>query len=152
MAGYAALGWTAVESIADVADWARTANGPLHAQGTTPRWDLIVANLFMHHFEGAQLARLLAAIAQRCDNFFACEPRRAWLALAGSHLVGAIGANAVTREDAVLSVHAGFRGAELSALWPGRAADWRLREYPAGLFSHCFVAERVRAARTPTAP
>ena len=152
MAGYAALGWTAVESVADVADWARAANGALHAQVETPHWDLIVANLFMHHFEGAQLARLLAAIAQRCDHFFACEPRRAWLALAGSHLVAAIGANAVTREDAVLSVHAGFRGAELSALWPGRTADWHLREYPAGLFSHCFLAERVRAPRTAAAP
>ena len=152
MAGYAALGWAAVELVEDVADWARAANDPPHAEAGSPRWHLIVANLFMHHFEGAQLAHLLGAIAQRCDHFFACEPRRAWLALAGSHLVGAIGANAVTREDAVLSVHAGFRGAELSALWPGRAADWRWREYPAGLFSHCFLAQRVRAPRTAPAP
>ncbi len=142
IAGYAALGWNAVQVSADVADWAADANGP---QAAAPHWDLIVANLFMHHFEGAPLASLLGAIARRCDRFFACEPQRAWLALAGSHLVGVIGANAVTRQDAVLSVHAGFRDTELSALWPGQAADWAVREYSAGLFSHCFYAERKAA-------
>ena len=152
IAGYAELGWAAVEAVTDVADWARAVNEPLQPPGATPHWDVIVANLFMHHFEGAQLARLLTAIAQRCEHFFACEPQRAWLALAGSHLVGAIGANPVTRQDAVLSVHAGFRADELTALWPGRAADWTLREYSAGLFSHCFRAERVRAPRTAPAP
>jgi hypothetical protein len=110
------------------------------------RWDLIVTTLFLHHFEGAALERVLAAIEHRTERFFACEPRRAPLALVGSHLVGALGANAVTREDAVLSVHAGFRDDELSRTWPGDAADWQLHEYPAGLFSHCLRAER-RSAR-----
>ena len=149
IAGYAAVGWNAVQVSADVADWAGAANSP---QAAMPHWDLIVANLFMHHFEGARLASLLGAIAQRCDRFFACEPRRAWLALAGSHLVGAIGANAVTRQDAVLSVHAGFRDTELGALWPGHAADWAVREYSAGLFSHCFYAERKAAPRAVLRP
>ena len=148
-AGYAALGWNAVQLSADVIDWAGGVNDP---PADAPHWDLIVANLFMHHFEGARLARLLGAIARRCDCFFACEPRRAWLALAGSHLVGAIGANAVTRQDAVLSVHAGFRDRELSALWPGLAADWAMREYSAGLFSHCFRAERRAASRVAPSP
>ncbi len=143
IAGYAALGWNAVQLSADVADWAGTANSSLT---DAPHWDLIIANLFMHHFEGASMASLLAAIAQRCDRFFACEPRRAWLALASSRLVGAIGANSVTRQDAVLSVHAGFRDHELSALWPGRAADWAVEEYSAGLFSHCFRARRRAAS------
>ena len=149
IAGYAELGWTAVEAIVDVTDWADGDGDPLLAGGATARWDVIVANLFLHHFEGAQLAALLAAIAARCDRFFACEPHRAWLALAGSHLVGAIGANAVTRQDAVLSVHAGFRSNELTALWPGRTAEWTLQEYPAGLFSHCFRAERNHTPGTP---
>ena len=149
IARYAELDWTAVEAIVDVNDWADGDGDPLLAGGATARWDVIVANLFLHHFEGAQLAALLAAIAARCDRFFACEPHRAWLALAGSHLVGAIGANAVTRQDAVLSVHAGFRSNELTALWPGRTAEWKLQEYPAGLFSHCFRAERNHTPGTP---
>lgn len=142
---YAELGWTAVAQVGDVLDWAGAASDPLLLGGTTGRWDLIVANLFLHHFEGAQFGALLSAIAARTDRFFACEPRRGWLALAGSHLIGAIGVNAVTREDAVLSVHAGFRGSELTALWPADAVQWQLQEHAAGLFSHCFHAERLGA-------
>ena len=81
--------------------------------------------------------------AARTDRFFACEPRRSGLALAGSHLVGFIGANAVTREDAVLSVHAGFRDHEIAAQWPQAGGPWRWQERAAGLFSHCFSARRA---------
>jgi hypothetical protein len=139
---YALLGWQARVETADVLDWAaqRASGG---------RWDLIVANLFIHHFEGAALAALLGAIAARTDRFLACEPRRARLALGASHLVGALGVNAVTREDAVLSVHAGFRDRELSALWPGARDEWMLEEFPAALFSHCLRATR-RAASLAT--
>ena len=121
---------------------ARPRPEPRATAQSPPRWDLIVANLFLHHFEGAPLAGLLAAAAARGDRFLACEPRRSRLALAASRLVGAIGANAVTREDAVLSVHAGFCGNEIAALWPSEAG-WRIDERPAGWFSHCFVAERT---------
>ena len=138
---YAALGWNATPRIVDVLEWAEpAANDP--ADDPAARWDLVVSTLFLHHFEGAAFERVLGAIECRADRFFACEPRRAPLALVGSHLVGVLGANAVTREDAVLSVHAGFRDAELSTAWPGNAADWRLQEHPAGLFSHCLRAER----------
>jgi hypothetical protein len=141
--GYAALGWTAVPAVADVFAWAVAPTDWRLLGDPASHWDVIVANLFMHHFEALQIVTLLGAIAARTDHFFACEPRRHWLALAGSHLVGALGANAVTREDAVLSVHAGFRAEELSALWPVRRAQWHLHEYSAGLFSHCFRAEQV---------
>ncbi len=139
---YAALGWRAHACVADALDWATApADGE---DDDTARWDLVVANLFLHHFEAAPLCALLGAVAARSDRFFACEPRRARLALVGSHLIGALGANAVTREDAVLSVHAGFAGHELSALWPcGPQDGWQLSEYPAGLFSHCFSARRT---------
>ena len=157
LAGYAALGWAATEAVVDVTDWAAGPAGattvPPLAGGPAARWDVIVANLFLHHFEGAPLATLLGAIAARCDHFFACEPHRAWLALAGSHLVGAIGANSVTRQDAVLSVHAGFRDSELSSLWPAlwtaHTAEWALHEYRAGLFSHCFRADRTESQTRP---
>jgi hypothetical protein len=54
-----------------------------------------------------------------------------------------LGANAVTRADAVLSVQAGFRENELSALWP-KTAGWSLQEEASGAFSHCFRATRGR--------
>ncbi|MDB5764612.1 MAG: hypothetical protein JWQ21_3607 [Herminiimonas sp.] len=128
------LGWKVDILSVDVLAWL--------LQPIRERYDLALANLFVHHFDERQLPLLLAAIAERADAFFACEPRRTWLPLAGSHLTGLIGANAVTREDAVLSVHAGFAGTELSALWPVGNHGWHLREYSAGLFSHCFLALR----------
>ncbi len=145
LAAYAELGWVAQVQVADVLDWATLP--PAHALPVPrhPLWDLITTTLFLHHFEGDALAAVLGAVALRADRFFACEPHRAWPALAGSHLVGALGANAVTRQDAVLSVKAGFRGRELSALWPAPAAAWRSDEYSAGLFSHCFSARRADA-------
>jgi hypothetical protein len=103
------------------------------------RPDVVFANLFIHHFSAEPLARLLAGIEQRCRVFFCCEPRRSTLPLAGSHLIGLLGAGPVTRRDAVSSVHAGFRGHELSDLWPNKS-DWVLQERSAGLFSHGFLA------------
>ncbi len=141
LAAYAALGWTARVQVADVLDWA----GPTAAAAAgpaAPRWDLITTSLFLHHFQDGELGILLAAVAARSDAFFACEPRRSRLALLGSHLVGALGANAVTREDAVLSVHAGFQAQELTARWPRAASDWTTREGAAGLFGHVFSAGR----------
>lgn len=139
--GYAELGWSTEVVVTDVLAWAAP-----HA-AVVPRWDLITTTLFLHHFEGDRLERLLAAVASRADRFFACEPQRAWLALAGSHLVGALGANAVTRQDAVTSVHAGFRDREISARWPSAGTHWQAQEFAAGLFSHCFSAWRTAAPR-----
>lgn len=140
VAAYAELGWQVQVQVMDVLQWMQS----ISPTPTDPQtWDLIVCSLFLHHFEGPQLDALLQAIAACCMRFFAVEPRRARLALVGSHLVGLIGANAVTREDAVLSVRAGFRGQEVSQRWPGRKGHWLCREYTAGLFSHCFSAQRT---------
>lgn len=149
---FARLGWTVRQQHADVFDWAAPWHALSHATDAAAAerapapWDLIVTSLFLHHFADAALAGLLRAIAAATPAFVALEPRRAPLAWAGSRLVGLIGANAVTREDSVLSVRAGFRGQELSALWPP-ACGWQLREHPAHLFSHCLVAVRAPAAQ-----
>ena len=143
LAAYAALGWTVQVQRDDVLAWAARPDEALLGAGLQ-RWDLISTALFLHHFEGDPLDRLLAAVASRTDRFFAYEPRRSFMSLSGSHLVSLLGANAVTREDAVLSVHAGFRGEEISAIWPRRAtSSWNTREFAAGLFSHCFSACRA---------
>ena len=128
------LGWNVRSVERDVFEWL--------ADPATPSCDAIVANLFLHHFESAALARMLARIAERTGFFVACEPRRSRTALVASRLLGLIGCNDVTRHDAVASVVAGFRGNELSALWPAPAA-WTLEEVPRGLFSHLFVARRA---------
>lgn len=144
---YGRLGWVVTSSVGDALDWARAVLEPRASAVASPRWDLIVANLFLHHFEGRHLTLLLRAIAASTRMFVACEPRRCWRAVTGSRLVGAIGVNAVTRSDAVLSVHAGFRGRELTALWPEEThVRWRLGERAAGAFTHVFRATCVEAS------
>lgn len=130
---FARLGWTVQTLHADVTDWA--------AQPMAERWDIGIANLFIHHFDAPQIRSLFGALAQRTDLFVACEPRRARLPLLASRLVALVGANDVTREDAVLSVRAGFFAKELSACWPA-SPEWQLDEAPARLFSHRFIAAR----------
>lgn len=104
--------------------------------------DIISANLFLHHFDGLMLSRLMAQAAQRAPLFVACETLRAPLGIVCGSLTWLIGCNDVTRHDAVASVRAGFRDAELSALWPD-CGCWRLHEWRAGLFTHCFAAVRT---------
>lgn len=131
---FGSMGWRAQAVAADVFAWL--------AQPAAPIVDVIVANLFLHHFDAARLAVLLALVAQRTHVLIACEPRRSGRALLGSHLLGVAGCNDVSRHDAVVSVRAGFRNQELSGLWPAAGA-WTLRERAHGLFSHCFVAARA---------
>ena len=138
---YSQFGWIVAVQKTDVLEWANNA---------TEQYDLIIANLFLHHFSSDQLLILFQRIKLQTNCFFACEPRRHWLALAGSHLVGLIGANQVTKMDAVISVHAGFRDQELSTLWSTEkhsisqrfGESWNINEYAAGLFSHCFFSAK----------
>ena len=132
-----ALGWSVEVLEADVLE---ALAGPL-----IERESVVFANLFVHHFEGHRLSKLLEGLAARVRAFVCCEPRRARVPLVGSHLLGLIGCNSVTRHDAVVSVHAGVRDRELSTAWlatsAGAAGSWRLTENAAGLFSQLFVAE-----------
>jgi hypothetical protein len=133
VAAIEALGWRAEPVAADVLDY---------LEGNREPFDVVSANLFLHHFGEKRLETLLDLIAARSRGFAACEPRRAALALAASRLVGVIGCNDVTRHDAFASVKAGFAGTELSNTWPTRAG-WTLREWRSGPFSHSFTARQV---------
>lgn len=129
---FTALSWS-IESVAtDVFTW---------LEQSAPAADVMLANLFLHHFPDEGLRALLGLAAARTNVFIACEPRRSPLALAAARLLGFIGCNAITRHDALVSVRAGFAGRELSALWPVET-QWVSSERPAGLFSHGFVAKR----------
>lgn len=134
LAGFEKIGWQPRVATMDAHNWLEQAP---HAH-----YDLLYSNLFIHHFTDQQLTGLMKAIAQRTGAFFACEPKRTRLALIASHLIFLTGASEVTREDAVTSVHAGFSDQELSALWSSVNPGWQLREYGAGLFSHCLLALR----------
>ncbi|HUZ07649.1 MAG TPA: methyltransferase domain-containing protein [Candidatus Paceibacterota bacterium] len=132
LVAFAALGWRAEAVVADVFHWPQT----------TSANEVVIANLFLHHFETASLAKLLHLISQRADLFIALEPRRSSWSVFCSRLLWIIGCNDVTRHDAAISVRAGFSGQELSLLWPDKQ-NWRLTEHPAGAFSHLFIAQKI---------
>jgi hypothetical protein len=126
---FARLGWRCENLTGDVLE-------------TLPliRPDIVAANLFLHHLDDVTLARLLVLVAQQAEGFVGCEPRRSTFGLLGARMVFALGANDVTRHDAVASVRAGFRGCEISDLWPAGAPDWRLDEHAVLPFTHLFRA------------
>ena len=131
LAAFASLGWRAEVVVADIFDWAQTPDPA----------DIVIINEVLHHFDDARLAGLFRAIAGRTRLFIAIEPRRAPWPLFCSRLLWAINCNSVTRHDATVSVHAGFVGEELSALWPDKR-NWQLTEHRASWFSHLFIARR----------
>ncbi|MEO5806159.1 hypothetical protein [Devosia sp.] len=128
---FAALGWRVQVVTADVFDWI--------GRPEAGRFDAVSANLFLHHFQGDMLTRLLAAIPTLAPVFLAAEPSRSMLALWGSYLLALVGVNDVTRHDAVVSVRAGFTSDELSLAWP-RCAGQQLVERRVGPFTHVFAA------------
>jgi hypothetical protein len=125
------LGWRADIVTADIFEWiGRAGHG---------RFDAIVANLFLHHFDDAGLGQLFSGLQRRAPVLLATEPRRGSFPLAAARLLWAIGANDVTLHDAAASVRAGFAGKELSALWPAGQGK-PIEERRGGLFTHVFVA------------
>lgn len=128
-------GWRAKIVEADIFDWAA------NLSSGSPGFDLILTNLFLHHFSDAQLERLFQSLARHMNCLMACEPRRGILAKLGARLVGLLGCNAVTRHDAKVSVEAGFRDQELTSLWP-EPENWTFTERRAGVFTHFFCARR----------
>jgi len=123
-------GWEVCVEAADVFEWLE---GSCQA-------DTICANLFLHHFDDTMLARLFALASRVTTRFAAMEPRRSFAGLLGVAALPLMDANPVTRHDARVSVQAGFRNRELSALWP--RDGWRCEERRAFPFSHWFCARR----------
>jgi len=104
--------------------------------------DIVTANLFLHHLEERALSRLLALVASRAAGVVTCEPRRSAFAVLGARLVFMLGANGVSRHDALASVRAGFAGQELSALWP-KGPQWESEERGVFPFTHQFGARHA---------
>lgn len=100
-------------------------DGPLDAALGSVRGGLLVANLFLHHFEDPALARL-GQLLGRFDALVVCEPRRGRSArLLGLPLQPFI--HPVTRHDMRVSIAAGFRPGELPRLL-GLDASWTISE------------------------
>lgn len=106
-----------------------------------PDAEIVVANLFLHHFEAPQLADLGRRIPASCQVVLASEPARRSLHLWQSRLLmlGPIGR--VTRHDMPISIRAGFLGRELPELLG--LASWKIH-----VSNTFFGAYRMEAHRS----
>lgn len=95
-------------------------------QQLSPSGGVLVANLFLHHFEGDDLERL----GRLCDGFDVLifnEPDRSRrAALLGTLLHPFV--NHVTRHDMQASIRAGFNSDEMAALLGLDDSHWKIRE------------------------
>lgn len=111
---------------ADLPDRIVWRQGDVFDELVTASGGVLVANLFLHHFDDGVLARfrlLLANFDALCIN----EPHRSSLAMAqGRLLLPFVGP--VTRHDMLVSIRAGFRRGELPDRLGLAAGDWRVRE------------------------
>ena len=128
-------------------DAARRGDGCVRLAGKTRRHALgcrlrqsVHASLFVSRAGASAAGNRGAHVA--CSS--AASPGAPPLALAGSHVVGLLGAGPVTRRDAVSSVHAGFRAQELSDLWPD-PQDWVRGRVSGGLVQPLFPCHPERA-------
>ena len=140
-AEYQNLGWPIRIEQINAEEWLRT---------TQDRFDLIICNLFLHHFSEEQLLDLFAGFSKVTCAFVACEPRRGKVPYFFAHLLLGLGCNDVTRHDAVVSVAAGFKDSELTAIWQtstDNSKQWKLDESRAGPFSHLFTAISTHAPK-----
>lgn len=101
-------------------------HGDLLSDSTPVVGGILVANLFLHHFEGEALRNL----GRLCDGFEVVifnEPDRSVL----PHVLGTLmwpNINRVTRHDMHVSIRAGFASGELPSMLGLDPESWRVRE------------------------
>lgn len=95
-------------------------------QYAPPAGGVLVANLFLHHFEGEDLRRL-GKICEGFDMLIFNEPDRSRIAAFLGTLLHPF-VNHITRHDMQVSIRAGFRRGEMATLMGLDASIWKIRE------------------------
>jgi trans-aconitate methyltransferase len=101
--------------------------GDLFRSPIPPQGGILIANLFLHHFEDDDL-RDLGRLAEGFRVLIFCEPLRARL----PHLLGYAAhpfINRVTRHDMHVSIDAGFSTSELPQLMNLSEKRWMIEEH-----------------------
>ncbi|RPJ35244.1 MAG: hypothetical protein EHM17_03265 [Verrucomicrobiaceae bacterium] len=112
-------------------------------QHAPPPGGVLVANLFLHHFEGEDLRRL-GKLCEGFDVLIFNEPARSRLAAFLGTLLHPF-VNRVTRHDMQVSIRAGFRRGEMAALMGLEPARWRIEESSTWLGARSITAWRISA-------
>lgn len=109
-----------------------------------PDYDLVVANLFLHHLDDDSLRALGTRIAPHARAVLACEPhRRPGPPRVFTWFCALIGADPVTRHDGPASIRAGFAGDELPRLLGLAPPAWRIQVSTTRRGAYRMIAERV---------
>lgn len=95
-------------------------------QDAPPPGGVLVANLFLHHFEGGELRRL-GKLCEGYDVLIFNEPNRTRTAAFLGMLLHPF-VNQVTRHDMRASIRAGFRRGEMAVLMGLDDSLWKIRE------------------------
>ena len=126
-------------------EWARIEwrQGDLFGQEVPERGGVLLANLFLHHFEEPELRRL----GGWCGAFRLLvfnEPDRSPLAARFGALCHPL-LHPVTRHDMQVSIRAGFRAGEMAGLLGLEESDWEITEASSLLGARWLVARRRQA-------
>ncbi len=136
--------WSAVDLAPRPADWPEGASWhqcDLFSMPRFPEADVIVANLFLHHFQFQQLQAIGLRIPERCRVVIACEPaRHRGHLLQGRLLSALVNFSQVTRHDMAVSIRAGFVGDELQEALG--LTGWKTNVSSTVLGAYRFVAWR----------
>jgi len=108
-----------------------------------PDTEVLLANLFLHHFELPQLRLLGRRLAPRTQLFLAAEPARYHIhSLLGRLLCALTGLHPVTCYDMQVSIRAGFQGEELRRSL-GLGPEWTCTAEARPFGSYRFIARRT---------
>ena len=107
-----------------------------------PESEIVIANLFLHHFVVGQLRGLGLRFSSATRLIVAAEPARRWIhAILGRLFCEIAELNHVHRHDMQVSIRAGFRGDELRQAL-GLGDEWRVSVQSHPLGGYRFMAER----------
>ena len=115
--------------------------GDLFAQNLPPS-QVLIANLFLHHFQAEQLHLLGSRIAPETQFILAAEPARYRIhTFMGSLFCSLTQLNWVTRYDMQVSIRAGFRGQELPHFL-GLDSSWEISVWETVFGGYRMMARR----------
>ena len=109
-----------------------------------PPADMVIANLFLHHFDSQQLHVIGERLRASCRHLIVNEPARRSLHLYQGKLLNLLGIHPITRHDMAISIRAGFLEQEL-------VCDLGLKRPAWTIHQHCswLGAYRLIASKTP---
>ena len=107
-----------------------------------PDTEIVIANLFLHHFTQEQLRLLGSRLSPVARLIVAAEPARRWIYSLLGHLFCAVAElNHVQRFDMQASIRAGFHGQELQQAL-GLGSEWQVGAYEHPMGGYRFMAWR----------